>query len=191
MPNRTAGMLATARSDPARRGGRRRVRRQAGRPAAAMLTRIPFGMMLAVTRRGRQAWPTGPASENLGSVVPEEVVMHQPPIGHVASEDPEIAELIEAEARRQFEKIRLIPSENYVSAAVLEATGTVLTNKYSEGYAGRRYYEGQQFIDPIETIAVAAGAGAVRRRPRQRPAVLGLPGQPGRLPGLSLTRATR
>jgi glycine hydroxymethyltransferase len=79
--------------------------------------------------------------------------MHQPPIGHVASEDPEIAELIEAEARRQFEKIRLIPSENYVSEAVLEASGTVLTNKYSEGYAGRRYYEGQQFIDPIETIA--------------------------------------
>jgi glycine hydroxymethyltransferase len=80
--------------------------------------------------------------------------MHQPPIPHVASTDPEIAELIEAEARRQFEKIRLIPSENYVSEAVLEASGTVLTNKYSEGYAGRRYYEGQQFIDPIETIAM-------------------------------------
>jgi glycine hydroxymethyltransferase len=80
--------------------------------------------------------------------------MHQPPIPHVASEDPEIAELIEGEARRQFEKIRLIPSENYVSVAVLEAAGTVLTNKYSEGYAGRRYYEGQQFIDPIEQLAV-------------------------------------
>ena len=80
--------------------------------------------------------------------------MHQPPIPHVASTDPEIADLIEAEARRQFGKIRLIPSENYVSEAVLEASGSVLTNKYSEGYAGRRYYEGQQFIDPIETIAV-------------------------------------
>src|SRR5580693_10636326 len=79
--------------------------------------------------------------------------MHQPPIPHVASEDPEIAELINLEARRQFEKIRLIPSENYVSVAVLEAAGTVLTNKYSEGYAGRRYYEGQQFIDPIEQLA--------------------------------------
>jgi glycine hydroxymethyltransferase len=79
--------------------------------------------------------------------------MHQPPVPHVASEDPEIAELINDEARRQFEKIRLIPSENYVSNAVLEASGTVLTNKYSEGYAGRRYYEGQQFIDPIETLA--------------------------------------
>src|SRR5450755_1437675 len=80
--------------------------------------------------------------------------MHQPPIPHVALTDPEIAELINEEARRQFEKIRLIPSENYVSLAVLEASGTVLTNKYSEGYPGRRYYEGQQFIDPIETIAV-------------------------------------
>ena len=79
--------------------------------------------------------------------------MHQPPIPHVASTDPQIADLIESEARRQFEKIRLIPSENYVSEAVLEASGTVLTNKYSEGYPGRRYYEGQQFIDPIETIA--------------------------------------
>ena len=79
--------------------------------------------------------------------------MHQPPIPHVARTDPEIAELIESEARRQFEKIRLITSENYVSEAVLEASGTVLTNKYSEGYPGRRYYEGQQFIDPIETLA--------------------------------------
>src|SRR5260370_21763026 len=80
--------------------------------------------------------------------------MHQAPIPHVESTDPQIAERIHAEARRQFEKIRLIPSENYVSVAVLEAAGTVLTNKYSEGYPGRRYYEGQQCIDPIETIAL-------------------------------------
>ncbi len=79
--------------------------------------------------------------------------MHQPPIPHIAGSDPDIAELIQAEARRQREKIRLIPSENYVSVAVLEACGTVLTNKYSEGYPGRRYYEGQQFIDPLERIA--------------------------------------
>ncbi|MSP60017.1 MAG: serine hydroxymethyltransferase [Myxococcales bacterium] len=68
--------------------------------------------------------------------------------------DPEIAHLITAEERRQADKIRLIPSENYVSRAVREATGTVLTNKYSEGYPGKRYYEGQQFIDPIESLAV-------------------------------------
>jgi glycine hydroxymethyltransferase len=78
--------------------------------------------------------------------------MHQPPIPHVVGTDPEIAELIQAEARRQRDKIRLIPSENYVSVAVLEATGSVLTNKYSEGYPGRRYYEGQQIIDQIERI---------------------------------------
>jgi glycine hydroxymethyltransferase len=80
--------------------------------------------------------------------------MHQPPVTHIARTDPEIAELIEDEARRQFSKLRMIASENYVSTAVLEAAGSVLTNKYSEGYAGKRYYEGQQFIDPIEMIAV-------------------------------------
>lgn len=68
--------------------------------------------------------------------------------------DPQIADLIEQEERRERDKIRLIPSENYVSHAVLAATGSVLTNKYSEGYSGRRYYEGQQFIDPIEDLAV-------------------------------------
>jgi len=80
--------------------------------------------------------------------------MHQPPIPHVAQTDPEIAELIESEARRQFEKIRLIPSENYVSKAVLEASSSVFTNKYSEGYPGKRYYEGQDFVDPLETLTI-------------------------------------
>ncbi|MEU9828094.1 serine hydroxymethyltransferase [Micromonospora chersina] len=80
--------------------------------------------------------------------------MHVPPVPHLTAADPQIANLIEAEARRQHDKLRMIPSENYVSTAVLEATGSVLTNKYSEGYVGRRYYEGQQFIDPIETLAI-------------------------------------
>ncbi len=81
--------------------------------------------------------------------------MHEPPIPHLTAADPEIATLIEQEARRQRDKLRMIPSENYVSSAVLEATGTVLTNKYSEGYATKRYYEGQQYIDPIEMLAIA------------------------------------
>ncbi|HZS36764.1 MAG TPA: serine hydroxymethyltransferase [Polyangia bacterium] len=68
--------------------------------------------------------------------------------------DPELAQLIAREEARQREKIRLIPSENYTSAAVLEASGTVLQNKYSEGYPGKRYYEGQQLIDPIEQLAI-------------------------------------
>ena len=76
-------------------------------------------------------------------------------VARLADSDPEVARLVEAEGRRQFEKIRLIPSENYVSRAVLEATGTVLTNKYSEGYPRKRYYEGQQIIDEVEEVAVA------------------------------------
>src|SRR3954468_19062808 len=68
--------------------------------------------------------------------------------------DPEIAELIAAEERRQRDKIRLIASENYVSGAVLAATGSVLTNKYSEGYPGKRYYEGQQYIDRVEQLCI-------------------------------------
>ncbi len=72
----------------------------------------------------------------------------------LAEVDPEVAALVAAEERREFEKIRLIPSENYVSRAVLEATGSVFTNKYSEGYAGKRYYEGQQCVDPLEQLAI-------------------------------------
>jgi glycine hydroxymethyltransferase len=68
--------------------------------------------------------------------------------------DPEIHALIRDEERYQLESIRLIPSENYVSKAVLEATGSVLTNKYSEGYPGRRYYEGQRYVDRIESLVI-------------------------------------
>lgn len=68
--------------------------------------------------------------------------------------DPEIARCVEDEKRREVEKVRLIASENYVSRAVLEATGSVFTNKYSEGYVGRRYYEGQQVVDRVESLAV-------------------------------------
>jgi len=69
--------------------------------------------------------------------------------------DPEIAKLIRAEETRQHQKVRLIASENYASRAVLEATGSVLSNKYSEGYAGKRYYEGQQNIDAVEELAIS------------------------------------
>ena len=68
--------------------------------------------------------------------------------------DQEIFSLIKEEERRQSAKIRLIASENYVSVPVLQATGSVLTNKYSEGYSGKRYYEGQQVIDRIEDLAI-------------------------------------
>jgi len=68
--------------------------------------------------------------------------------------DPEIYSLIKQEEKRQADKIRLIASENYVSNAILEATGCILTNKYSEGYAGKRYYEGQQLIDQVEQLTI-------------------------------------
>ncbi len=68
--------------------------------------------------------------------------------------DPEIFNLIKQEEVRQKDKIRLIASENYVSGAVMAATGSVLTNKYSEGYPGKRYYEGQQYIDQVESLAI-------------------------------------
>jgi len=67
--------------------------------------------------------------------------------------DPQIYELIRQEKARQSGAIRLIPSENYVSAAVMQASGSCLTNKYAEGYPGRRYYEGQQVTDLVEKIA--------------------------------------
>jgi len=73
----------------------------------------------------------------------------------LATRDPEIHALIRAEEVRETDKIRLIASENYVSRAVLEATGSILTNKYSEGYAGKRYYEGQQIIDQVEELAIS------------------------------------
>src|SRR3989304_3625735 len=66
--------------------------------------------------------------------------------------DREIFALIEEEERFEFETIRLIPAENYASKAVMEATGSVLQNKYSEGYPSKRYYEGQRYIDQLETL---------------------------------------
>jgi glycine hydroxymethyltransferase len=72
----------------------------------------------------------------------------------LAEVDPQIHELIRKEERRQHDVIRLIPSENYASRAVLEASGSVLNNKYSEGYPGKRYYQGQHYVDAIETTAI-------------------------------------
>lgn len=72
----------------------------------------------------------------------------------VASCDPEIAQVIENEQRRQRHQLVMIASENYTSAAVLETTGSVLTNKYSEGYPGRRYYAGCENVDVSEQLAI-------------------------------------
>src|ERR1700680_3414460 len=72
----------------------------------------------------------------------------------LADSDPEIADAVRRELGRQRDEIELIASENIVSAAVLEAQGSVLTNKYAEGLPGRRYYGGCQFVDIVEIIAI-------------------------------------
>jgi glycine hydroxymethyltransferase len=68
--------------------------------------------------------------------------------------DPELAGLIQKEVKRQRSQIHLIASENYISLAMMQASGSVLTNKYSEGYPGRRYYEGCEFVDAVENLAI-------------------------------------
>ena len=67
--------------------------------------------------------------------------------------DPQIAAAIDNETRRQHEGLELIASENFVSEAVLEAAGSVFTNKYAEGYPGKRYYGGCEFSDVVENLA--------------------------------------
>ena len=73
--------------------------------------------------------------------------------GYLAQADPELAASIEAELNRQRNKIELIASENFVSRAVLEAQGSIMTNKYAEGYPGKRYYGGCEFVDVAENLA--------------------------------------
>ena len=80
-----------------------------------------------------------------------ELSRHRATLAHV---DPEIFVAIENEDRRQHENLELIASENYASAAVREAMASVLTNKYAEGYPGRRYYGGCEFVDVAESLAI-------------------------------------
>lgn len=72
----------------------------------------------------------------------------------LATVDPEIAEVLENELSRQREYLEMIASENFVPTAVLEAAGSVLTNKYAEGYPGRRYYGGCEYVDVAESLAI-------------------------------------
>lgn len=72
---------------------------------------------------------------------------------HIKRVDPEIYEAIQSEMKRQQDKIELIASENFTSKAVMEAQGSQLTNKYAEGYPGKRYYGGCEYVDVVEDLA--------------------------------------
>jgi glycine hydroxymethyltransferase len=76
------------------------------------------------------------------------------PLDHIQSQDPDLYAAMTAEGRRQSENLELIASENYVSPAVLEAQGSCLTNKYAEGYPGKRYYGGCEHVDVVESLAI-------------------------------------
>ena len=95
----------------------------------------------------------------------------------LAATDPDIAQAIAHERHRQNSGLELIASENFVSQAVLDAAGSVLTNKYAEGYPGKRYYGGCEFVDVAESLGHLARERIVRRRARQRAAALRRAGQ--------------
>ena len=89
--------------------------------------------------------------------------------------------MLHEELERQNSRLELIASENFTSEAILEATGSVLTNKYAEGYPGKRYYGGCEFVDQVEEIARDSRQAALPRRVCERAAPLRLAGQPGGL----------
>jgi glycine hydroxymethyltransferase len=78
--------------------------------------------------------------------------------------DPQVYESIEKEAHRERDKLLLIASENYASLAVLEAQGSIFTNKYAEGYPGRRYYGGCENADIVENLAIRGQGSCLRAR---------------------------
>ena len=112
---------------------------------------------------------TSPSSISLSSAA----VSNQP----LAELDPEIAAVLAQELGRQRGTLEMIASENFAPRAVLEAQGSVLTNKYAEGYPGRRYYGGCEYVDVAEQLAIDRVKDALRRRVRQRPAALRRAGQ--------------
>ena len=102
--------------------------------------------------------------------------------------DDALLAAMNAEEQRQEDHIELIASENYTSPAVMEAQGSGLTNKYAEGYPGKRYYGGCEYVDMVEQLAIDRAKATVRRRLRQRSAALRLPGQQRRVPGPAASR---
>ena len=100
--------------------------------------------------------------------------------------DQDIADAIRGEERRQSDGVEMIPSENYTYPEVLAALGSVLTNKYSEGYPDRRYYGGQEYTDVVENIA--RDRACAQSRTRKCTAAVWIPDEPGMLFRLSKSR---
>ena len=105
--------------------------------------------------------------------------------------DPDVYDAIQHEIERQHGRLELIASENFTSEAILQATGSVFTNKYAEGYPGKRYYGGCEYVDVVENLARDRAEKALRRRTRQRAAALRLAGEPGRVLPRCFSPATR
>src|SRR5436190_18349859 len=103
--------------------------------------------------RAMSRWATDPASTILRMAVALETIERLRSAG-LADVDPEIAELLGRELKRQRGQIELIASENFTWPSVLEAVGSVPTNKYAEGYPGKRYYGGCEIVDEIEQLAI-------------------------------------
>ena len=99
----------------------------------------------------------------------------------LAQTDPAVFAAIRRETERQEFNLELIASENYVSEAVLEAQGSVLTNKYAEGYPGKRYYGGCEFVDQVEQLAIDRARELFGAEARERAATLRLAGEHVRL----------
>ena len=98
---------------------------------------------------------------------------------NIADFDPELWAAMQHEETRQEDHIELIASENYTSPRVMQAQGSVLTNKYAEGYPSKRYYGGCEFVDEAEALAIERGEAAVRCRLRQCSATFRIAGQRG------------
>src|ERR1051325_11858097 len=90
--------------------------------------------------------------------------------------DPTVARLIDRELQRQQRGLELIASENFASRAVIDAMGTPLTNKYAEGYPGRRYYGGCEVVDEVERLAIERAPGPFQAQHAHVPAHSGSPG---------------
>ena len=124
-------------------------------PLPAQLDGVTFGPRLGpVFHPNRVPGPFGPSGSAAGGGTMSGARQIPPATAPCRGADPEIADAIRNELGRQQHEIELIASENIVSRAVLEAQGSVMTNKYAEGYPGKRYYGGCQFVDVAETLAI-------------------------------------